>query len=463
MRRGRWSGLSMLLTIGVVLLLYGCQPHGVNLRPAPQTPGQAAYSIPSPAPPQRAMPWWEPFGDPKLDAMIQKALAQNFDVVQALARLRQAEALSRQSRAARLPALNLEVTTEQEWLDNDQQDQLTRAGGALTWELDIFNRLQATEMARRSEQAALEEEVETVQLSISAEVVSAYFDAVEQRSQLVLLERQIDVDRELLALTELRFNAGVTSSVDVLQQSGQLAETESLIPPAQAGLRIAENRLDLLIGQAPDAIDRVTDADRLIDVEALPFVGVPSDLLLNRPDLRAQQNTLIAADSQIGQAIADRLPRIVLNGSLGYEDGPEFSGRAASLLGSLVQPLLDWGARKAEVERSKALYTERLAAFSQAYLEAIEAVENALYQERRQREFLKRLERRRHLLSRTVDETRDRYSNGLTDFLPVLDAIKELQDVERIILRQQRVLLGIRIQLHRALGGSLGPSGTGGL
>jgi outer membrane protein TolC len=124
-----------------------------------------------------------------------------------------------------------------------------------------------------------------------------------------------------------------------------------------------------------------------------------------------------------------------------------------SLLGSIVQPLLDWGARKAEVERSRALYVERLAAFSQAYLQAIEDVENTLYQERKQREFLDRLERRRHFLERTVEETRDRYTNGLTDFLPVLDAIKELQRIERIIVRQERALLGFRIQLHRALGG----------
>jgi outer membrane protein TolC len=153
------------------------------------------------------------------------------------------------------------------------------------------------------------------------------------------------------------------------------------------------------------------------------------------------RNELIAADAEIGQAIADRLPRITLDGSLFYGDGSDFSGPAGILLGSIVQPLLDWGARKAEVERSRALYVERLAVFSQAYLQAIEDVENALYQERKQREFLDRLERRRGFLERTVEETRDRYTNGLTDFLPVLDAIKELQRIERIIVRQQRALL----------------------
>jgi outer membrane protein TolC len=118
-------------------------------------------------------------------------------------------------------------------------------------------------------------------------VTTAYFDAVGQRTQLLLLEQQIAVDRELLELTELRFEAGLTASVDVLQQSSVLAETESLVPPTEALLRVAENRLDVLIGQAPDAVDRVDDNDRFVDVKDLPFTGVPSDLLLNRPDLRA--------------------------------------------------------------------------------------------------------------------------------------------------------------------------------
>ena len=297
------------------------------------------------------------------------------------------------------------------------------------------------------------EDLRAIRLSLSAEVTEAYFDAVEQRSALALLEQQIDVDRDLLELTELRFRAGLTASVDVLQQSSQLAETESLVPPTEALLRVSENRLDVLIGRAPDAVDRVDDKDRFIAIGDLPFVGVPSDLLLNRPDLRALKNELIAADAEIGQAIADRLPRITLDGSLFYGDGSDFTGPAGILVGSIVQPLLDWGARKAEVERSRALYVERLAIFSQAYLQAIEDVENTLFQERKQREFLDRLERRRRFLERTVEETRDRYTNGLTDFLPVLDALKELQRIERIIVRQERALLGFRIQLHRALGG----------
>lgn len=146
-----------------------------------------------------------------------------------------------------------------------------------------------------------------------------------------------------------------------------------------------------------------------------------------------------------------------MNGSLLQESGSSPGGLVFSLFGSFIQPLLDWGIRKAEIERNRALYVERLALFSQRFIEAVEDVENALYGERKQREFLERLALQQRFLERSVEETTERYANGLTDYLPVLDAVKGLRRLERIIVRQERVLLGFRIQLHRAIGGNVPP------
>lgn len=437
------------------LLLAGCYSNRFDLEPAPAVTGGPSYSMLSQASTPSDRVWWEAFGDPKLDALIGEALGNNFNVIQAMSRLDQAATLVRQARAARLPLLGLEMNSEKEWIDGDEQEGITEAGGALDWEIDVFNRLGSAASARRSEQAARLADVEAVQLSLSVEVAVAYFDAIEQRRQLALLNQQIDIDRNLLALTELRHKGGLTASIDVLQQSSQLAETESLVPPAEAALRVSENRLDVLVGQAPDAVNRVDTGDDFVDIGDLPFLGVPSDLLLNRPDLRALRHELVAADAEISRAIAERLPRITLEGEYFYAEGQGFTGPTALVLGSLVQPLVDWGARKAEVERNQALYVDRLAVFSQAYLEAIEVVENTLYQERKQREFLDRLEHRRQILERTVEETQDRYTNGLTDFLPVLDAVQELRQIERTLVREKRALLDFRIRLHRALGGRI--------
>ncbi len=439
------------------IFLAGCSVHTVNVSPEPMVYADEFSSVEAPELPYTNENWWAVFDDPKLDGFILAGLENNYDVLQVIARLAQASALSQQARADRAPQIGVAADSEQTWREGGEREDFYRIGAAFSWEVDVFNRLKSIASARESEERARRDDVEAVRLRLSAEIAEAYFDAVGWRNQLALLEKQIVIDRDLLELTQLRFESGLTASVDMLQQSSQLADTESLVPAVEAALRVSENRLDVLMGYPPDGQDRVTDEDVFVDIKELPFIGVPADLLIRRPDLRALRNELVAADMEIGRAIAERLPQITLDGSFFYEDNLLPSGVAASLIGAFVQPLIDWGKRKAEVERNRALYVEELARFTQRYLEAIEDVENALYQERKQREFLKRLANRLRFLERTVQETTERYTNGLTDYLPVLDAVKELERLQRVIIQQERALLGFRIQLYRALGGTLLP------
>lgn len=439
-------------------LLSGCTLHNVSTEPAPLVEAGAAFSIAS----EKALPlpaqWFKTFQDGDLTALIGEALANNMDVRQALARLDQAQALARQSRAAMLPALDADIRSSKDWEDGDPQEGASAAGASLSWEVDAFGRLRAAEAARRLETEAAAEDVEAVRLGLSAEVAEAWFSAVAQHLQLQLLREQAATDEKFLDLVSQRLEAGVGTNVEVLQQRSQLAESESLIPVTQAALRVFENRLDVLTGAAPDAQDRTTAQQNFARLAALPPVGVPSDLLLNRPDLRALKARLVAADASIGAAIADRLPRVTLDGSYLFADGPGAAGPAASLLAGLVAPLLDWGSRQAEVERNRALYEERLAAFTEAYLVAIEDVENALYQENRQREFIARLDARRGILSETLEAAEAVYRQGESDYLPVLDALQNLRAVERALIAERLDLVLFRIQLFRALGGPLAPA-----
>ncbi|MGW8192820.1 MAG: efflux transporter outer membrane subunit [Desulforhopalus sp.] len=445
-----------LNTIIGLLLLTGCTVHEVDTSPQPLVDTETSYSIASsPNAPTNEV-WWAAFNDPELDVLIRSGLANSFDILQAFSRLNQAQALSQQARAVLLPQINVFTDSIQGWREGNERESISRLGADFTWEVDIFDRLGSFAMARQSEQQARRDEVDAVRLRLSAEIAQTYFDAVGWRLQLALLGNQIETDKNLLELTQLRFDSGLTARVDVLQQASQLADTESLVPAIESALRVSENRLDVLLGSSPDGRDRVTAGAAFIDIGSLPFIGVPADLLLQRPDLRALRNELIAADAQIGQAIAERFPRVTLDGSFLYEDGLDPGGVVARMVASFVQPLVDWGVRKAEIQRNRALYVERLALFTQQFLVAIEDVENALYLERQQRELLRRLDHRRTLLRRTVEETTMRYTNGLTDYLPVLDAVKELQRLERVIIQQERALLSFRIRLHRALGGSLG-------
>lgn len=442
-------------TVLALILLTGCAVHKVDPEPAGKLPDFASYTDPPPGTSPLSSPWWKSFSDPELDAIMENALSRNYQVEEFVARYKQSEALTSEARALRFPAIDAEAAQTLE-LDDEDFSSTTALGGALLWEVDVFNRLGYQESAFRAEQSASAEDLEALKLSLSAEIAETYYSAIEEKLRLELLKDQAERDSLLLDLTELRFAQGVSSAVDILQQKSQLQDTLSLIPLSEAAYRVFENRLDVLSGTAPDAMDMTPDEGAFPELGSPPAVGIPSRLLLDRPDLRSLSYSLIASDNRIGQAIAERLPNINLTGTFFYSAGSGPSGPLGILLGTLVQPLIDWGLREARVTQNEALYEQGLAEFAEAYIRAIEDVENALYLERKQAERLEIVRARRSVLQQTADETRNRYMQGLTDYLPVLTAVQELRQVERNVLTEERLLVGYRIRLYRALGGPLG-------
>lgn len=434
--------------------LAGCAAHKVDADPAPLLKAGEGYSAVSPAAKDfmGGKPWHESFKSPELEALVRAALADNLSVREAVMRLKQAGALVKAASAARMPEISADADALRRVEEGRTTARTSTAAVAAAWEVDAFDRLGAALTARRFDEKAAAEDIAALRLSLVAEVAGTWYRAVAEQLELNLLRQQIAADKELLGLIQSRFEAGIGTEVEVLQQKSQLAETESLIPPAEAALREFENRLDVLAGQAPDGKNRTSGKARYAAIGAPPKVGVPSDLLLNRPDLRAARNRLVAADARIGAAIADRMPRITLTGSMFYADALSGAGGGASLLAGLVQPILDWGRREAEVERNKALYEGELAAFTRAYIEAVEEVENVLYRESRQREFVARLEARRKLLESTLKAAEAVYKQGESDYMPVLDAVKALRALERALVGERLNLILLRIRLFRAIG-----------
>jgi NodT family efflux transporter outer membrane factor (OMF) lipoprotein len=340
------------------------------------------------------------------------------------------------------------------WVEDSETE--FSPGLSLSWEADLWGRLRAATRAQAEEYAAAIEDFEALRLLLTSQVAEAYYLAVEQRLQFDLLLRQRESAETLLELIELRFLQGAASAVDMLQQKGQLAEINAEIPIVQSELRIFENRLDVLLGTAPDGIDRTPeDASVLPQETALPAVGVPITLLQNRPDLRALSRRVVAADYRIASAMAERLPRLTLDGSLFYTDTSLASTLTGAGVAGLFQPLLDWGLRKAAVNEAESAFRESLLAYTQGYLLAIEEVESALWREARQRDLIAALAERETILQQTLNETRVRYGLGVTDYLPVLTAIQDLQGVQRDLLTERRELVSLRIEINRATGGAV--------
>ncbi len=436
------------------IFLSGCVGHTVNEKPRPVVQPLEAFSISNDSQAFQS-PWWHSFEREELNALIDQSLNQNYDVAASVAALKQARALSRQTGAQRLPQIDVAGDADKDWEGSDGQRGGAEIGAALSWELDIWNLIGASAKADQYEATARFEDVEAVKLSLSADVANAYFGAIAAQQRINLLEKQLKLDRDLQGLLQLRLDNGVGTSVDVLRQKARVADSKTLIPLAQSDLRVFENRLDVLLGEMPDAVPRVSQTETLDFSEDMPAIGVPSALLLNRPDLRAALAELVAADADIAAAIADRLPRVTLDGSFVYSDAASFTGPVSMIMGSFVQPLLDWGRRKAEVDLNKALYEERLAAYTQLFLEAVEDVESALIREIKQREFLKNLQVQKNILQQTVDASENRYTQGIDDYLPVINALQELRNVERSLITEHLNLLNIRVDLFRAIGGPI--------
>jgi NodT family efflux transporter outer membrane factor (OMF) lipoprotein len=452
------------LTIAILfLLITACSPHKIDrkVKPSVTTPENYSQStltekeVNNIEENRIEETWWHYFERTQLSAMIEQSLENNQDVARYIARIEQARALQRSSRSELLPSLDLEASATESRRDQDQRSSSNEAGATLSWEIDLFKGISSTAKAEKLRSMARVEELQLAKLSLSTEVANAYFGAVAAHNNLQVLNQQLDTDNKLLSLAELRQQSGLGTRVEILQQASRVADSQSLIPLAEAQLRIHENRLDVLLGQVPDGRNRVDAGETLLLPSQLPRQGIPANLLLKRPDLRAAQAELIAADADIAAAIAERLPKLTLDGSYLYSDTGSGADPLAILTGSFVLPLLDWGKRRAMVKRNKAIYSEKLAEFTQRYLLAIEEVENTLYEEGKQGEYVQLLEKRRELLQNTVEETEARYTQGVSDYLPVLNALQELRSVERDLVTEQLKLVNLRITLHRALGGSL--------
>jgi outer membrane protein TolC len=325
--------------------------------------------------------------------------------------------------------------------------------------VDVFKRLSNVSLARAADVQARIQLVEVVKLSLSVSVAETYFGIVEQRQLLALLAKQKDTSTELLRIIERRYEQGLSSRLDVLQQQSQLAEIVSQMPTAESALQDLINQIGVLLSGLPgsEANEGLGTEAAFPTVPSLERLGRPDELLNRRPDLRAAQADLVAADADTARALAERLPRLTFSADALLIEGRGPDGHLVTLGAGLVQPLLDWGQRRSEWVRAQAVYRERMANFSQAYLRAVWSVETVVQNEAKQKELLKRLQERKELLDATLGLATRRYTSGLTDYLPVLTAMQQLYALEQRLIREERRLTSLRISLHQALGGPVTP------
>ena len=401
--------------------------------------------------------WSESFTDPALQRDIKALHTQNFELEAARARVEQASAIYGIERADLFPSLDattgFERKREKEIGEPSETSSVIAFGGALNWELDIWGRLRAKKEAASlslQEQKAL---VDQTSLNLSTVLVESWIAHHTTSKLEVILQQQETTNTQFSELTELRLEQGQGSALDVLQQRGRLAATKREIPSVQADKINAANAYDVLLGHMPDGQD--LPLEKWPDIR--PFASLPTtkELMESRPDIRAAFLALLAADQNVAAAIADRLPKLSIG--LNYSiTGNTLSnigdGQIVSFTSGLLAPIFDAGRRKAEVSRRKAIAKEALADLEQSMLVAVQDIENGLSREQA-------LFRERTLLNeeisiarQTVSKAKLRYINGQENYLSVLSALENLQNLNRREIILQRDLLINRARLLKAFG-----------
>lgn len=442
-----------------LLLVISCSstqtkvPQPLTLPKAFSTSGEA------PLPDQ----WWLSFNDSSLNRLIEQALAGNFNLRQVWDRLYQAEAVARAAGAPVLPSLEGRGGASH----SAQRTDSGPGGWTMTYrsnlslglyasyELDLWGRVRSRRDAAELDVQASREQVQSAAITVSALVASTWYEFAEQTGQLELLKEQLKLNEDMLELVTLRFRHGLAGATDVLQQRQLIESRRGDIVAVELRRSILGHQLAILLGRKPTENVKEGPA-ALIQLPPLPDTGLPADLIQRRPDIRALHYQILAADRRVAVALADRFPRVSLSASADTSAGMAstlFNNWLATLGANLVQPLFDAGSRKAEVERTRAVVSERLNQYGQAVLTALGEVEDALIQERKQREFIESLQRQLDVSSQVIERTRESYMRGAMDYLRVLDALQRHQTLQRQSLLAKRQLIQYRINLCRALGG----------
>lgn len=402
--------------------------------------------------------WWEDFDDPGLTRVMEATLGDSRSLRMAWARLDQMQALARAAGAGRYATADLTTNGQRQRLGGDRSATGNSLLASMTvgYQVDLWKKIGNRRRAALLDQQASRQDVEATAFALTGAAGELWYGIAAEQATLRLLDEQLGVGQDLLDLVQLRFANGLASAVEVYQQRLQVEVTRDQIPAATTRLSTRKHQMAVLLGREPRASVPLPAA-RLPELPPLPPTGVPLDVLRSRPDVRAAEMRLLAADHRLAAAISDRYPSLSISATAGGQ-----AERLANILeqwfvnltGNLLAPVLDGGRRAAEADRDRAMVEERLYAWESALLASCGEVEDALVVERGLEETGRGLDSQLELAASSLDRSRALYVNGLTDYLTVLTSLQALQNLQRRAIRTRQALLSNRIKLYIALGGS---------
>ncbi|MFB6248591.1 MAG: efflux transporter outer membrane subunit [Salinibacter sp.] len=494
----------LLPQIAALLLAGGLVLAGCSMTPSMPAP-EAERTLPetfAPAPGDTTLPaaaadtarydaqrWWTAFGDSTLTALVDTALAANLDLASARARVEELAAQFRIARAPLFPSVNANgqynyqnqpANTgiggaigggdgdgngnappdggQQQAFPNRFEFATYQATLGLSYELDFWGRVRSQRKAALSQYFATAADLQTARLSVISQTISTYFQVASLQRQVALGRQAVDLLEQRLAITQDRYARGLTPSFQLFSVRQSLETARSEQPPLESQLYDARSRLSTLLGRfagtnlLPDSIAPS------LELSPVP-AGLPADLLMQRPDVRAGALRLEAARQQIGVARAEMLPSLSLTGTGGTQSSSlaslvNIDQRFANFVAQLTAPLFQGGRLRANIDAAEARYKQQAAAYENTVLTAFREVKAALVAYDKQRQRLQTVRDQVASARATFRAQRDRYERGIGDVLSLLDAERGLVQAQTRLAVARRAAVNARLTLHRALGGT---------
>jgi len=455
-----------LLVCAAAIITAGCMAGPDYRRPEVDVPpayrGAEALPTATTAPTFGDLEWLKVFPDPDLEKLIRTALMQNYDLRVAAARILQAQSQVTIARSPIFPAVDGSVTgpynaytgSERPSPDSTFQPQ---AGFGVAWELDFWGKFRRSTEAAQAQLLASEDGRYAVMATLVTDIAQAYLTLRALDLTLEISNRTVTSRTKSLELVQARLDGGVAGILDVRQAETLLYTATKSIPETQRLIEQQENFINILLGQNPGPIARGRPLDQQIAAPTLP-PGLPTELLTRRPDIRAAEQQLVAANAEIGVAKSLLYPQVTLSGFAGAGSstisGANFGPYGVfSALPAITLPLFNAGRLRANVDFNEALALEAALRYQQTLQQAFREVSDALVDVRKRREFREQQELLVNALDDAAQVATLRYEGGVASYLEVLDTERQLFDAERDLVQERRDESASVIRLYKALGG----------
>lgn len=464
--------IALLFLICGVMAITSCAAVGPNYIP-PDTSVSAAWHTrlkdgltTDKIEPQTLASWWSALNDPELSGLMERAVSGNLNLKKAQARIREARARRGIATASLFPAFDAAGSVTRSYTSKDsgtiktsETSDLYKGGFDAGWEIDIFGGARRSIEASQADMEASKEDLRDVLVSLLAELAVNYIDLRTFQSRLSIAEDNLKTQNETYQLTLWRYQAGLSDELSVQQALYNIENTRSQLPSLRTGKEEALNRIAVLLGEQPGKVHSLLEQH--MSIPAIPLnltIGVPADVLRNRPDVRRAERELAAQSARIGVAAADLYPKLTLNGSIGIETLKVSSLPAAQTSSLSLGPAITWaifkaGAIRQNIHVQSALHEQALIKYEAAILSALEDVENALVAYAEEQNRRNDLQKAAQAAQRAVELAKFKYQGGLTDFNNVLEAERSLLTFQDQLAQSNGTVISNLIRLYKALGG----------